>query len=163
MHHRIGLAAWAMLLAAAPANAQAPFHLQEATIASIHAAFASGQLTCAQLVKLYSSPDITGPNWFSAISRVTGTIPSVRCGRPEPRFVSTSHVERLNLSVRMHLRRYVRRTNAHSRKLTNHKASVTLWIAWYNFCRVNSAMRVTPAMESGLADHVWTMKEMLLF
>jgi len=53
-----------------------------------------------QLIKLYSSPDITGPDWYGATSRVTGTIPSVRCGRPEPRFVSTSHVERLNLSVR---------------------------------------------------------------
>ena len=59
----------------------------------------------AQLIKLYSSPDITGPDWYGATSRVTGTIPSVRCGRPEPRFVSTSHVERLNLSVRTHLRR----------------------------------------------------------
>jgi IS1 family transposase len=80
----------------------------------------------AQLIKLYSSSDITGPDWFGAMSRVTGTIPSVRCGRPEPRFVSTSHVERLNLSVRMHLRRYARRTNAHSRKLENHKAAFGL-------------------------------------
>jgi hypothetical protein len=62
----------------------------------------------------------------------------------------------------MHLRRYARRTNAHSRKLANHKACVGIWVAWYNFCRVNSAIRVTPAMEAGLADHVWTMKEMLL-
>ena len=87
----------------------------------------------AQLIKLYSGPDITtGPDWFGAASRVTGTIRSVRSGQPEPRFISTSHVERLNLSVRTHLRRYVRRTNAHSRKLANHKACVTLWVAWYN-------------------------------
>jgi IS1 family transposase len=95
----------------------------------------------AQLIKVFSSPDITGPDWFGAMSRVTGTIPSVRCGRPEPRFVSTSHVERLNLSVRMHLRRYARRTNAHSRKLENHKAAFSLWVAWYNFVRVNTAVR----------------------
>src|SRR5260370_36531095 len=76
----------------------------------------------AQLIKLYSSRDITGPDWYGATSRVTGTIPSVRCGRPEPRFVSTSHVEGLNLSVRTHLRRYARRTNPQSLKLANHEA-----------------------------------------
>jgi IS1 family transposase len=115
----------------------------------------------AQLIKLYSSPDITGPDWYGATGRVTGTIPSVRCGRPEPRFVSTSHVERLNLSVRTHLRRYARRTNAHSRKLANHKACVALWVAWYNFVRVNTAVRMTSAMASGLTSTVWTMRELL--
>jgi transposase-like protein/IS1 family transposase len=115
----------------------------------------------AQLIKLYSGPDITtGPDWFGATSRVTGTIPSVRSGQPEPRFISTSHVERLNLSVRTHLRRYVRRTNAHSRKLANHKACVTLWVAWYNFCRVNTAIRVTPAMAAGITDHIWKLEEL---
>jgi transposase-like protein/IS1 family transposase len=115
----------------------------------------------AQLVKLYSTPDIVGPDWFGGTSRVTGTIPSVRCGRPEPRFVSTSHVERLNLSVRMHLRRYARRTNAHSRKLENHKACFALWVAWYNFVRVNTAVRMTPAMASGIANTIWTMRDLL--
>lgn len=115
----------------------------------------------AQLVKLYSSPDITGPDWYSAMSRVTGTIPSVRCGRPEPRFVSTSHVERANLSVRMHLRRYARRTNAHSRKLANHKACVALWIAWYNFVRMHSTIRMTPCMAAGITNTIWTMRDLL--
>jgi transposase-like protein/IS1 family transposase len=115
----------------------------------------------AQLIKLYSSPDITGPDWMSAVSHVTSAIPKVQCGHPEPRFVSTSHVERLNLSVRTHLRRYVRRTNAHSRKLANHKACFALWIAWYNFVRVNSAIRCTPAMASGLTEAIWTMRDLL--
>lgn len=115
----------------------------------------------AQLIKLYSSPDITGPDWMSAVSHVTRAIPKVRCGRPEPRFVSTSHVERLNLSVRTHLRRYVRRTTAHSRKLANHKACFALWVAWYNFVRVNSAIRCTPAMEAGITDHIWSFTELL--
>jgi IS1 family transposase len=115
----------------------------------------------AQLVKLYSSPDITGPDWYGAMSRVTGTIPSARCGQPEPRFVSTSHVERLNLSVRMHLRRYARRTNAHSRKLANHKACFALWVAWYNFVRVNTAVRTTPCMAAGITSTIWTMRDLL--
>jgi len=112
----------------------------------------------AQLIKLYSMPDFVGPDWFGASGRVTGTIPSVRCGHPEPRFVSTSHVERLNLGVRMHLRRYARRTNAHSRKLANHKACVALW---YNFCRVNTAVRMTPGMAAGITSTIWTMRDLL--
>lgn len=115
----------------------------------------------AQLIKLYSGPDFIGPDWFGATSRVTGTIPSIKSGNPDPRFVSTSHVERLNLSVRTHLRRYVRRTNAHSRKLANHKACVALWVGWYNMCRVNTAIRVTPAMAAGIADHVWSLEELI--
>jgi hypothetical protein len=95
----------------------------KAYVDAVDAHFAN-QIHFAQLIKLYSSPDITGPDWFGASSRVTGTIPSVKTGRPDPCFVSTSHVERVNLSVRMHLRRYARRTNAHSRKLANHKGSV---------------------------------------
>ena len=115
----------------------------------------------ASLIKMFSTPDIFGPDWMSAMSRVTGTIPKVRCGRPEPRFVSTSHVERLNLSVRMHLRRYARRTNALSKKLENHKACFALWVAWYNFVRVNAAVRMTPAMAAGLTSSIWSMRELL--
>lgn len=131
-----------------------------AYVDAVDAHFATG-VHFAQLIKLYSTPDITGPDWMSTMSHVTSTITSVRCGRPEPRFVSTSHVERLNLSVRTHLRRYVRRTNAHSRKLANHKACFALWVAWYNFCRVNSAVRMTPAMSAGIAGSIWTMRDLL--
>jgi IS1 family transposase len=115
----------------------------------------------AQLIKLYSSPDITGPDWYGATSRVTGTIPNVRCGRPDPRYVSTSHVERLNLSLRVHLRRFVRRTNAHSRKLDNLKFAVHIFMAWFCLCRVHQTLRCTPAMEAGLTNHIWTMEELI--
>jgi len=131
-----------------------------AYVDAVDAHFAT-EIHFAQLIKLYSSPDIAGPDWMSAMSRVTGTITSVRCGRPESRFVSTSHIERLNLSVRTHLRRFVRRTNAHSRKLANHKACFALWVAWYNFCRSNSAIRQTPAMAAGIASTIWTMRDLL--
>jgi hypothetical protein len=61
------------------------------------------------------------------------------------------------LSLRMHLRRFTRLTNAFSKRLVNLKAAVTLYVAFYNFCRVHTTLRVTPAMQAGLADHVWTI------
>jgi hypothetical protein len=65
------------------------------------------------------------------------------------------------LSLRMHLRRFTRLTNAFSKKLDNLRTAVTLYIAFYNFCRVHQTLRVTLAMEAGLADHVWTIQELL--
>jgi len=75
--------------------------------------------------------------------------------------VSTSFVERQNLSMRMSIRRFTRLTNAFSKKVENHAAAVALWFMYYNFCRVHQSLRVTPAMEAGLAGHVWTIKELI--
>ena len=61
----------------------------------------------------------------------------------------------------MHNRRYARKTNAISKKLDNLKATIALWVVWYNFCRVHKTLRVTPAMESGLTNHVWTIEELM--
>ncbi len=121
----------------------------------------AGRADYAMLIKLFSSHDITGPEWYGATSRVTGTIPSIKDGRPDPRYISTSHIERSNLTLRMALRRFTRLTNAHSRKLENLKHAITLYMAWYNFCRVHQTLRVTPAMEAGLADHVWSVNELI--
>lgn len=63
--------------------------------------------------------------------------------------------------VAMHLRRFTRLTNGFSKKLANLKAAVAVFVAWYNFCRVHQTLRVTPAMEAGLTDHVWTVRELL--
>ncbi len=82
-------------------------------------------------------------------------------GRPDPRHISTSFVERSNLSMRMGIRRFTRLTNAFSKKVENHAAAVALYFMHYNFCRVHCSLRVTPAMEAGLTDHVWTIEEML--
>jgi len=90
-----------------------------------------------------------------------GVISKIRDGRPDPEHISTSYVERANLSLRMHLRRYTRLTNAFSKKLDNLKAAVTLYVAFYNFCRTHQTLRVTPAMEAGLTDHVWSVAELL--
>jgi hypothetical protein len=75
--------------------------------------------------------------------------------------VSTSFVERQNLSMRMSIRRFTRLTNAFSKKVENHAASVVLWFGYYNFCRVHQTLRVTPAMEAGLSDHVWSISELV--
>jgi hypothetical protein len=82
-------------------------------------------------------------------------------GNPDYRHVSTSFVERSNLSLRARIRRFTRLTLAHSKKLENHAAAVSLYFAFYNFCRVHSTLRVTPAMEAGIANHVWTIEELV--
>jgi len=75
--------------------------------------------------------------------------------------VSTSHIERQNLTVRMAMRRMTRLTNAFSKKWLNLKAAYALQFAFYNFCRVHQTLRVTPAMEAGIANHVWDMRKLL--
>jgi transposase-like protein/IS1 family transposase len=114
----------------------------------------------AQLVKVYRTPKGTGPDWYGT-GKIVETVPTDVIGMPDPRYVSTSHIERANLSVRMHLRRFTRLTNAFSKKIENMKAAVSLYMAWYNFCRVHQTLRVTPAMQAGLTDHVWSMTELL--
>lgn len=86
---------------------------------------------------------------------------SVAHGAPDMSRASTSHVERVNLTNRMHIRRFLRRGNAFSKKLDHHRAAVSLHVAWYNFCRVHETLRVTPAMEAGITNHVWTVEELV--
>jgi IS1 family transposase len=80
-------------------------------------------------------------------------------GRPS--HISTSYIERQNLTLRMQQRRFARLTNAFSKKLENHAAAVALYVAHYNFCRVHETLRVTPAMQLGVADHVWAIGELV--
>lgn len=82
-------------------------------------------------------------------------------GNPDPKHISTSYVERQNLSMRMHMRRFTRLTNAFSKKVENHAAAVALYFMYYNFARVHQTLRVTPAMEAGVSDHVWTIQEIV--
>ena len=77
------------------------------------------------------------------------------------RHISTRYVERSNLSIRMALRRFTRLTNAYSKKLDNLKAACALYFAYYNFCRVHQSLRVSPAMEAGISDHIWTLRELM--
>ncbi|HEX6501926.1 MAG TPA: IS1 family transposase [Terriglobales bacterium] len=134
------------------------FHFYERGVEDVFA----GQADFAQLVKLfgdYGQFETTEARYSPP--RITEVISKVRDGRPDPDHISTSHVERSNLNLRMHLRRFTRLTNAHSKKLENLKAAVTLYFAWYNYVRVSQAHRVTPAMEAGLTDHVWSLAELL--
>jgi hypothetical protein len=85
----------------------------------------------------------------------------VREGDPDPKHISTSFVERHNLTLRMGMRRYTRLTNGHSKKFENHLAMTSIFMTCYNFCRVHQTLRVTPAMEAGLTDHVWEVEEIL--
>jgi hypothetical protein len=114
----------------------------------------------AQLIKLYGKPDNAGPDWYGP-PKVINTVPTPVSGDPDEAHISTSHVERSNLNFRMHLRRFTRLVNAFSKKLGNLKAAVALYVAWYDFCRVHQTLRVTPAMEAGIANHVWTVAEPL--
>ena len=82
-------------------------------------------------------------------------------GAPDPKHVSTSFVERQNLTMRMSMRRFTRLTNGFSKKLENHAAMVALYFMYYNFARVHQTLRVTPAMEAGIADHVWSIEEIV--
>ena len=93
--------------------------------------------------------------------RVIGIKAATVQGAPDLDLVSTSHVERNNLSIRMSMRRLTRLTNAFSKKLRNLKAAAALHFCFYNFCRVHSSISVTPAMEAGITDHVWTVEELL--
>ena len=115
----------------------------------------------AQLVKQYAHPRTDGPDWFRPSSHVVAAIPTPIIGDPDFKQISTSHIERANLTVRMHLRRFTRLTNGFSKKLENLKAAVAVFMARYNFCRVHQTLRVTPAMEAGIADHIWTIRELL--
>jgi hypothetical protein len=82
-------------------------------------------------------------------------------GDPDAAHISTSHVERSNLSFRMHMRRYTRLTNAHSKKFENHCHMVGLYTVWYNFARLNSAVRMSPAMAAGISDRLWSMADIV--
>ena len=114
----------------------------------------------AQLVKIYGKPDNAGPDWYGP-GKVIETVPTPISGTPDERHICTSHVERSNLTFRMHLRRFTRLTNGFSKKLTNLRAAVSVYAMWYNFVRVHQTLRVTPAMEAGIANHIWSINELL--
>jgi len=115
----------------------------------------------AQLVKLYGSIGGNGPEKRYSPAECTGAKKVRREGNPDIAHVSTSHVERMNLSIRMQNRRFTRLTNAFSKKLDNHIHALALYFAFYNFCRIHKSLRVTPAMAAGITDRLWTLEDIV--
>jgi IS1 family transposase len=113
----------------------------------------------AMLIKLYGA-DPEGDKRYSP-SECLGTETRIIKGNPEPKQISTSFVERQNLTMRMGMRRFTRLTNGFSKKVDNLKHSVALHYMYYNFARVHKTLGVTPAMAAGITDHVWAIDEII--
>lgn len=113
----------------------------------------------AMLSKVYG-PDPDEERRYSP-PVVLHTTTEVITGDPDPSFICTSHVERQNLTMRMGMRRFTRLTNGFSKKVQNHAAAIALHYVHYNFARIHQTLRVTPAMAAGLANHVWSIEEIV--
>jgi len=113
----------------------------------------------AMLIKVYRASSEGEARYSPAEVQSVEVVPVM--GRPDPERICTSIVERSNLSLRMGLRRFTRLTNGFSKKWENHWAATSLWYCWYNFGRVHKSLRTTPAMAAGIADHVWSVRELL--
>jgi len=131
----------------------------KAYLQSVEYAFGVG-LDFAILQKLYGTPSVDEQRRYSP-AKCIGTDIKVVCGDPDPNHISTSYVERQNLTMRMQMRRFTRLTNGFSKKLENHAHAVALHYMFYNFCRVHQTLRVTPAMEAGITDRPWTIDNMV--
>lgn len=114
----------------------------------------------AQLQKIYGVSDEPDTRYSPAVC--IGCDMKIVSGDPDPKHVSTSYVERQNLTMRMGMRRFTRITNAFSKKVENHAAMVAIHFMYYNFGRIHKTLRVTPAMAAGIADHVWSLEEIVL-
>src|SRR5262245_33147533 len=116
-----------------------------------------GNVDFSQLVKVYG-PDKTTETRYSP-PQVVGCIKTDRVGIPDPKYVSTSYVERANLTMRMAMRRFTRLTNAFSKKIENHAHAVALHYMHYNFVRIHKSLRVTPAMAAGVTSKLWSIED----
>lgn len=122
----------------------------------------NGDVDYAMLVKVYgndSNPKKPERRYSPGV--VLEAIPSKITGDPDPDHISTSYIERQNLTMRMSIRRYTRLTNAFSKKVENHAAAVSLHFMHYNFCRVHQTLKTTPAVAAGVTDHVWKLPELI--
>ena len=127
-------------------------------LSAVEDAFGS-EIDYAMLQKVYGA-DTQAEKRYSPAVCLGCKIETV-AGNPDPAHIGTSHIERHNLTMRMNIRRFTRLTNAFSKKVENHAHSVALFYMHYNFVRVHQTLRVTPAMEAGLTDHVWSIQDVV--
>lgn len=113
-----------------------------------------------QILKVYGEAEVTEARRYSP-AKLIKVERNVISGHPDESLISTSYVERQNLTMRMHMRRLTRLTNAFSKKFENFKAAVALHFGYYNFVRRHSSLRMTPAMAGGVTDHIWSVSELM--
>ena len=131
----------------------------KAYLNAIGRAFGS-EIDYAMLQKIYGNAPATWQTRYSP-AVCMGARKAVISGNPDYNHVSTSYAERQNLTMRMSMRRFTRLTNGFSKKLENHEHALALYFMYYNFCRIHQTLRVTPAMEAGVSNHVWSVEEIL--
>ncbi|MCZ6855358.1 MAG: hypothetical protein O7G86_15715 [Gammaproteobacteria bacterium] len=119
----------------------------------------SGNCDYAQIIKRFGNTPEDQRRYSPA--RIIGIDRNAICGQPDEKHITTSHVERHNLTNRMHNRRFTRLTNAFSKKWENHNAMFALYIAWYNYCRPHMTLKTTPAVAAGLAKEPWALERLL--
>jgi len=129
-----------------------------AYLAAVDAVF-SDQVDYAQLVKHYGTAPQAEVRYSPAIC--TGAEKKPRIGNPDSKHISTSYVERSNLTMRMHMRRFTRLTNAFSKKVENHAHAIALHTMYYNFVRIHQTLKVTPAMAAGVSEKLWEIGDVV--
>jgi len=130
----------------------------KAYLEAIEAAFGN-KIDYAMLVKLYGEPEGKTSEKRYSSSDFVGTTKTIVNGSPDEKHISTSYVERQNLTMRMSMRRFTRLTNGFSKKIENLEYAVALHFMHYNFARIHKTLRVTPAMAAGISDHVWELED----
>lgn len=115
----------------------------------------------AMLVKIYGFENPKAPNTRYSPPICIGADEKPINGKPASRHISTSYVERQNLTMRMSMRRFTRLTSAFSKKVENLACAVALHFMYYNFCRIHQSLRITPAMAAGVSDHLWSLEELV--
>ena len=130
-----------------------------AYLEAVESAFGA-DIDYAMLVKIYGASPESAKGRYSP-AECTGAIKTQIEGKPDPAHISTSYIERQNLTMRMHNRRFTRLTNAFSKKVENHAYSVALHMMYYNFVKLHSKLRTSPAMAAGVSDKLWEISDIV--